>query len=385
MIRYLKIFISFALISIAIGITIWCFLLKSSYQVERLVREDSLFQERVVVEKAQERLSRIKNEIDGLSKSIDNLVQRAASLESEAFSHKQELDIAKSQLIRLNNHNLSVRHQIEQANANIINIQSRLEYFTKETLKVDERLELLLKTKDALIRQLEQYIKTPAQPTAAVRSTQDQDIYSTMQEEEFYEGDFLAGEVLTVNREFAFLVVNLGQSSGIKEGMILTIQRDNRNLAQAKVETVRERISAAALIDKENLSQIRAGDKALTGQYTKNHAQPAATGRSTQAQHQDSRRTTQGKAFYEGDFLAGEVLTVNSEFAFLVVNLGQSSGIKEGMILTIQRDNRNLAQAKVETVRDYISVALFIDSADVPVVKTGDKVIVASGTQYTKN
>ena len=275
MIKYLKIFISFALISITIGITIWCFLLKSSYQAERLVWEDSLFQERVVVEKAQERLSRIKNEIDGLNKSTDNLVQRAASLESEAFSHKQELDIAKSQLTRLNNHNLSVRKQIEQANANIINIQSRLEYFTKETLKVDERLELLLKTKDALIQQLEQYIKTPAQPTAAGRSTQDQyqDIYSTMQEEEFYEGDFLAGEVLTVNREFAFLVVNLGQSSGIKEGMILTIQRDNRNLAQAKVETVRDYISVALFIDAEDVPVVKTGDKVIAAsgtQYTKN-------------------------------------------------------------------------------------------------------------------
>jgi hypothetical protein len=381
MVKYLKIFISFALISIAIGAAMWCFLLKSSYQAERLIREDSLFQERVVVEKAQERLSRIKNEIDGLNKSIDNLAQKAALLEAEAFSHKQKLDIAKNQLIQLNNRNLSVKNQIEQANADIINIQSRLEYFTKETLQVDERLELLLKTKDALIQQLEQYIKTPAQPAAAGLSTpaQYQDIYTAMQEEEFYEGDFIAGEVLTVNREFAFLVVNLGQSSGIKEGMILTIQRDNKNLAKAKVETVRQRISAAALIDKENLSQIRAGDKALTGQYIKSPVQPAA-GSSTQAQYQDIRSTMQDKVFYEGDFLTGEVLTVNSEFAFLVVNLGQSSGMKEGMILTIQRDNRNLAQAKVETVRDYISVALFIDSADVPVVKTGDKVVVASGT-----
>ena len=45
--------------------------------------------------------------------------------------------------------------------------------------------------------------------------------------------------------------------------MIFNIRRDNSNIGQIRVETVRENISAAALIDKDALSEIRAGDAVL--------------------------------------------------------------------------------------------------------------------------
>lgn len=263
MFKNLKVIISIVLISIAIGITIWCFILKKQYQAERLNQEDFLFRERVVVEKLQERLTRAKKEIGGLSKSIANLMQKSVSLESEVFSHRRELDLAKNKLAQLGNHNISVSNKIEQADANINNIKNRIEYFTKEAVKVEERLTLLLKTKDALAQQLEQYAKVPSRPVMPARYEHDiyQDSYRPMQKEELREADFLTGEVLTVNREFAFIVINLGKSSGIEEGMVLTVLRDNRNLARVKVETVREYISVAYFIDKETIPLIKTGDR----------------------------------------------------------------------------------------------------------------------------
>jgi prefoldin subunit 5 len=265
MVKNLKTVISFIFIIIAISIAIWCFMLKKSYQVERIGLEDSLFSERVIVERAQERLMRTRNEIDGLNKSIDNLMQKAALLESEVLTHRQDLVSTKNKLNQFAKHNLSVKHQIEQASADINNIQNRIEYFTKETVKVDERLTLLLKTKDALTQQLEQYVKAPPQPVMAARREQDiyQDSYRPMHDEELHKTGLLSGEVLTVNREFAFLVVNLGKTSGIKEGMVLTVLRDNKNLAKVKVETVREYISVASFLDNENMLLIKTGDSVL--------------------------------------------------------------------------------------------------------------------------
>jgi chromosome segregation ATPase len=253
-------------ISIAIGIAAWCFLLKKSFLEDRLIQEDFLFREKVVVKKAQENLSRLQNEIDGLNGNIERLIKKAALLESELIAGKQELDRAKQELDRLDAQDVSLNKEIEQAQSSIKELKKRIAYSAQEVLKADERLSLLVKTKDALMRQLEEYTEKQAQAVPA--PARKQIIPSTTEQAypeygEIDERDFLTGEVLTVNREFAFLVVNLGKSSGITEGMQLSIRRDNRNLAQVKVETVRENISAAALIDKDNLSQIRAGDRVL--------------------------------------------------------------------------------------------------------------------------
>jgi hypothetical protein len=74
-------------------------------------------------------------------------------------------------------------------------------------------------------------------------------------------GPVLVGEILTINREFDFVVISLGKVDGIKEGMALQVYRDENRLGQIEIETVRDNISAAAITDKENLSRMRPGDK----------------------------------------------------------------------------------------------------------------------------
>ena len=265
MIKNLKEIIIFFLIVVTLGSAAWCFLLRRAVVQERLFHEDNLFKEKVLNKKAQEKLFRIQNEIEGLQKSIDNLIEKFTPLKSELFSSGRELGLAKRNLTELKDQNISTGQEIEHINSDITNLKNRIAHLVKEALSADDRLTLLMKTKDALSQQLEQYEQKISQQ-APVRQQEQylyEDIPDMVTETILDEPLFASGEVLTVNREFAFLVVNIGKSDGIEEGMALSIRRDDRNLAQARVETVREHISAAALVDKENLSQIRAGDKAI--------------------------------------------------------------------------------------------------------------------------
>jgi chromosome segregation ATPase len=269
MIKNLKEIIIFSVIIIVLVLAAWCFLLKRAAVVERLFHEDMLFQENVLKEKAQQRLSRLQGEIDGLQKSIDNLTAKSDLLESELLSVRQELESAKRNLTRLKNQNVSAMRKTAQADADIANLKNKIAHLVKESLDADDRLTLLLETRNALSLQVEQYRERMPKRSPII----------TQEERPYYEEDtgivtetvldeplFASGEVLTVNREFAFLVISLGKTNGIEEGMLLNIRRDNTNLAQARVETVREHISAAALIDKENLTHIRSGDNVfITG------------------------------------------------------------------------------------------------------------------------
>jgi myosin heavy subunit len=263
MIKNLKEIIIFICVIIALGSAAWCFLLRQANVQERLLHEDMLLKENILKKKASEQLSRMQNEVDGLQKSIDNLISKSTQLESELISSRQELSLAKRNLTQLKNQNASAKRDIERINSNIANLKNKIAHIVKETLDADEGLMLLLKTKDALSRQVEKYeqqssMKSPEQNRGGYLYKTEPDI---PEETLMDEAQFASGEVLTVNREFSFLVINLGKSHGIEEGMTLRIKRDNKNLAQVRIETVREHISAAALMDKENISQIRAGDK----------------------------------------------------------------------------------------------------------------------------
>ncbi len=236
-------------IILALCLLVWSFVLKKVTVSERLLTEDSLFNETIVKKRVEEKLSHIEKEKEGLQGKVNNLMQKAEALEKELVDYRGEIDSFNAQLSRIYSDNVIIEREIIQANSNIDNLNNRIDYISSDTLKVSEKLTLLTKTRDALKVQLSQYAqKKSVEPVKReVRNNTSEPITSI-------------GEVLTVNREFAFLVISLGKKDGITEDMVFNIQRDNKNLGQIKVETVRENISAAALINKDVLSEIKAGD-----------------------------------------------------------------------------------------------------------------------------
>ena len=68
--------------------------------------------------------------------------------------------------------------------------------------------------------------------------------------------------------------------------------------------------------------------------------------------------------------LEGEVLDVNTEYNFVVINLGREAGISEGMFFQVFRDDELLGKVEVIQLREEISACDIIE-VDMP-FKTGD-------------
>ncbi len=262
MLKNIKEIVTLILVILALGVSAWCFLLKNITVHERLLTEDNLFDETIISKKAQEKLSRAEKEKEGLQANVNQLMLKAQALDQEIAGYKNTINASKRQLSSINNSSVLIGSEMTLANSNVNNLKNRITYITTDALKVSGKLELLTKTRDALQERLAQYTREEYAmpimhearndiPEPAIRKS-----VASLAEEPV--GSF--GEVLTVNREYAFLVISLGERDGITEGMVFNIQRDNQNLGQIRVETVRENISAAALIDKNILSEIRAGD-----------------------------------------------------------------------------------------------------------------------------
>lgn len=270
MYKNIKDIIIIVLVVLALCAGVWCFLLKKVAISERLLAEDSLFNETIAEKKAQEKLSRVDKEKEGLKKNVSDLMKKAMALDNELAGYKNAISFSKRQLSRLNNDSILAQREITQIDSNFKNLKNRVDYISKDTMKISEKLTLLTKTRDALQDRLSRYEQE--EPLEQIQYQANDDVPDTAtyasaapaveQSNTSLAGESAAiyGEVLTINREFAFIVISLGRRDGITEGMVFNIQRDNRNIGQIRVETARENISAAALIDKHTLSEIRAGD-----------------------------------------------------------------------------------------------------------------------------
>ena len=73
-------------------------------------------------------------------------------------------------------------------------------------------------------------------------------------------GTASSGQVMVVNREYDFIVMNLGKNQGLSVGQEFQIVRGNEVLGKVKVEKVYDELSAAAILPESRKDSIREGD-----------------------------------------------------------------------------------------------------------------------------
>jgi hypothetical protein len=253
-------------VTISLASSAGLFMLKNTAINEKQIAEDQLFKEKVATKKVKEKLDRTKADRDGLKKSVEQAKQEAQELEQELVMHKRSIDSAEQQLTVLDKDVMAAEQKLSSIEKNTEGLEQRIAGLLKDRSELSEELGLLEKTTQALKTKLAQYIiKTPTEEDiieSPKQMTEDAKEASIIDEDTAAYGDTVAGEILTVNREFDFVVISLGEKDGIQKGMLFNIYRDEEVIGQAKVETIRTNISAAGVTSRETISEIRAGDKA---------------------------------------------------------------------------------------------------------------------------
>lgn len=68
------------------------------------------------------------------------------------------------------------------------------------------------------------------------------------------------GQVVVINREYDFIVMNLGKNQGLTVGQEFHVVRGEEVLGRVKIEKVYDELSAAAILPDSRKDQIREGD-----------------------------------------------------------------------------------------------------------------------------
>jgi len=78
--------------------------------------------------------------------------------------------------------------------------------------------------------------------------------------DEFNTKSLLKGEILTVDEEYNFAIINRGKDDGLKVGDILMVYRKDELIGDVRITEVRERLS---VIDTTTAVSIKKGDKII--------------------------------------------------------------------------------------------------------------------------
>jgi hypothetical protein len=120
------------------------------------------------------------------------------------------------------------------------------------SVKTDTTTPTIASKTSSVTSNFKQEVAPPSQTSSAV--TQTSSALATL-------ATGTGSKVLTVNRKFNFVVVNLGMQDGIKMGDRLKVFKQGQQVATVQVEKLYDKFSAATLLEEDPKQQVIEGDE----------------------------------------------------------------------------------------------------------------------------
>ncbi len=246
------------------------FLDRNKEQARRMWAEDQLEKIKTAKEALEQERDELIKAKQGLEAQVSDLNTQAKKLADDLAAEKRAREAVSAELVK-------TRTEADDLNSRLRTQENEKRLITGELAKAKQsyqalsnELTTLRQAKEALERRVKemltsqaneaekivvkppqqgQQVPAPSGPAAPARTTPAPTV-----------AKLTDGKVLVVNREFNFVVVNLGSKDGMQVGTKVNILRGNKKIGSAQVERVYENMSAATLLVEEQKGQIKEGD-----------------------------------------------------------------------------------------------------------------------------
>ena len=225
-------------------------------------------QERSLRLAREKELRLVKAENTQLQEQVDDVTKVKEQLETDLTKAKSDLEENLLQLAKTQKENEELEKAVDQRQDEVNRLSKDLEQIRSERTQLTQRIAQVTEQSKKLQTELDQIetAKTELE-TKVLELSQGQ---PTVELEKVFVTDAGAsptaigagpeGQVVVVNREYDFVVMNLGKSHGLTLGQEFQIVRDNQILGRVKVEKIYDELSAAAILPPSNKASIREGD-----------------------------------------------------------------------------------------------------------------------------
>jgi DNA polymerase III alpha subunit (gram-positive type) len=206
----------------------------------------------------QDRLEVIQKELEHISSERDELKQRYELIKKE---NEKLLSASGSyqELVSYKNENQLLKEQVDNLQRDNLALKAELDGFRQEKLKLRQRIEEakhILKEKALLAGYVKEQ-EARVIPDSRMWSVDLPPIVVSPQvlSDEGVSSP-LEGEILNINKEHNFVVIDLGQRMGVSEGMVFEVSRNEKSLGKIEVIQLREEIAACDIIQADRPFKI---------------------------------------------------------------------------------------------------------------------------------
>ncbi|OGX23169.1 MAG: hypothetical protein A3J51_05150 [Omnitrophica WOR_2 bacterium RIFCSPHIGHO2_02_FULL_45_21] len=230
---------------------------------------------------ADKEVSNLKQQVDGLLQEktlaqvkIQELNSKITSLDDELSAEKKakedsflEAEKIREEVITLKNTKLKLEANLKSSNERVESLEGKLATLEAAVHKKEvEQKAQVIQHQDM---QLEKIViasqaEQPAQAHLGGQAAPGGDAPSPKSTKDILLPlGGLEGKVLVVNKEYDFVVVNIGQKDNLVIGDTLEIFRKEKKLGELKVEEVRDSMSVAIPLEPKLIKQIKEDDRAV--------------------------------------------------------------------------------------------------------------------------
>jgi len=214
-----------------------------------------------------------------LSIKIDQLAKEKERLEEERRFKERTLRFMGMDLVKEREERAAAVMELKKLRTENVGLKRELVLSSKEKVRLQERLKENLTSKESLEDKISDVSKVLREKSLAFEELQEQLERAIVGEKTTMSGKSasvelppivvkpgisevrgIRGEVIAVNREEKFVVVDIGESSGVRPGIILKVVRGDKEVGSIEIIETRKDISAANINEVIGGLNIREGD-----------------------------------------------------------------------------------------------------------------------------
>lgn len=202
----------------------------------------------------------------GLETRQQQLMGFSQSLEARTSEYRKEIEQVRNQLDTMGVEKADLQKEVSRSRIEISNLEKTVLDIQDKTRKLDQ-----------LVKERLSALAPPpaAEPVSALTGAQplnlDQTAALPQSVPEITVSDearvtpkespaLTQPQVMTINRKFNFVVINIGLKDKLKMGDRLRVERDGKSIATVEVEKLYDSFSAATIIEEKSNKPIQEGD-----------------------------------------------------------------------------------------------------------------------------
>ncbi len=278
------------LVAILVSVIFLAVLYGASQLIKKEKERNLVLQEELNDVKAKQKISELKLEeakakISELETGVQNAQIQIDSLSSLLEQEKKAKAEALAQIDELKtslDEQKQLREQIEEgmkkAQSEVEKLQAQVRDFDSRKSELESRIEELeSKSKGVELGTIvvgsdkKQPAPAPAKTAPAEKKAAGkQDVPPPAVKPDAPEPQAAAaapvnldGRLLVVNKDYNFVVINLGSKDGVSVGQVFTVYSGDKEAGEIKVEKVHDSMSAAGFVDPASKDKVKEGDKAV--------------------------------------------------------------------------------------------------------------------------